>query len=222
MIRAVIFDMYETLVTLMPEPRCFSREMASIAGVELQRFREAWRFTEEERMTGLPVEDALEAALKSCGAWSEETFGEICRRRAVSRKIGPDRMHAQIIPMLEALRARGLAIGLTTNCQLDEAFNIRRSALWKYFDVPMLSCDTGLVKPHPSVFLRCAALLEARPEECLYVGDGGSDELTAARALGMRALQAVWYRPRGSSQPLGPVAGFPQLNKPMEVLNFLD
>ena len=35
--------------------------------------------------------------------------------------------------------------------------------------------------------------LGASADECIFVGDGGSKELYAARELGMKAVQATWF-----------------------------
>lgn len=60
-----------------------------------------------------------------------------------------------------------------------------------------------------------------RAEECLYVGDGGSGELEAAREMGMSAMQVVWYLKESPLQPTGRRKGFPQLEKPLAVLDRL-
>lgn len=222
MIRAVFFDMYETLVTLMTGPRCFSGQMAAIARADVAGFRSAWRRTEGARMLGMMTfETAVQAALTECGAWSEEVYAEIIRQRTASREICPERLHPRILTMLEALRQRGLRIGLITNCQSEEALAIRGSVLWPCFDAPVMSCEAGVMKPDPAIFRLCTDALGVRPEECLYVGDGGSQELTAARALGMRALQATWYMHGDPDQPVWPMADFPQAADPMEVLDYL-
>lgn len=222
MIRAVIFDMYETLVTLMTDPRCFSGQMASIAGADVAAFRSAWRRTEDARMQGtMTFEKAVLSALTECGMWSEAAYAEIIRRRTASREICPERLHPRILPMLAALRQHGLRIGLITNCQSEEALAIRGSVLWPCFDAPVLSCETGVMKPDPAIFRLCTDALGVKAEECLYVGDGGSQELTAARSLGMRALQATWYMQGDPDQPVKPMADFPQAADPMEVLDHL-
>jgi putative hydrolase of the HAD superfamily len=43
--------------------------------------------------------------------------------------------------------------------------------------------------------------LSVKSEECMYVGDGGSEELETARKLGMKAIQAAWYLQEGTTQP---------------------
>ena len=44
------------------------------------------------------------------------------------------------------------------------------------------------MKPDRRIFQLAHSRLGVQPEECLYVGDGGSHELTAARALGMHPV----------------------------------
>ncbi|MDE6698901.1 MAG: HAD family hydrolase [Lachnospiraceae bacterium] len=70
---------------------------------------------------------------------------------------------------------------------------MRQSELFPYFDAVLLSCEQGIQKPDEEIFIRCIEQLHVKPEECLYVGDGGSRELETARKLGMTAAQAVWY-----------------------------
>ena len=53
------------------------------------------------------------------------------------------------------------------------------------------------------------------------MGDGGSFELEAARELGMNAVQAVWYLQEGTMQPSGRKENFEQIEKPLDVLNYI-
>ena len=225
MIRAVIFDMYETLVTLMTGPQCFSRDMAALAGADVTAFRAAWRRTEDDRMLGRTTfEEAVRSSLEACGAWSQTAYEAILHQRLASREICLERLHPQILPMLDALKKSGAQTGLITNCQSEEVSAIRRSVLWPYFDASIMSFEVGLMKPDPAIFRCCMERLGVNPPECLYVGDGGSRELEAASDLGMRPLQAAWYLlqgERGSLQPVGRLAGFVQAEKPTDVLRYL-
>ena len=63
--------------------------------------------------------------------------------------------------------------------------------------------------------------LKVQPEECLYIGDGGSRELETAEEIGMKAVQAVWYLRKGTTQPVGRKDEFEQAESPLEVLNFI-
>ena len=72
MIKAVIFDMYETVITHYECPLYFGKQMAFDAGIEEEKFQKTWRATEEERTTGkITFEEILERILKENGCYSE-------------------------------------------------------------------------------------------------------------------------------------------------------
>ena len=90
--------------------------------------------------------------------------------------------------------------------------------LFQYFDAVCLSYEQGIRKPDAEIYTRCINQLDVDAQDCLYVGDGGSHELEAARELGMNAVQAVWYLREGTTQPCGRKAGFEQMENPLDVL----
>lgn len=63
--------------------------------------------------------------------------------------------------------------------------------------------------------------LSVSPDECIYVGDGGSLELETASQIGMKALQAVWYLKEGTTQPVGRKKDFIQVETPLEILKYI-
>lgn len=222
MIRAVVFDMYETLITHYRCPLYFSAEMAADAGIPAVDFQRLWHATEEARTTGrLTLEDALADILRACGRYAPDRVEAIVCRRTATKEECFRHLHEGILPMLTALKERGMLVGLISNCFSEEAAVIRRSVLYPYFDAPLLSWEEGLQKPDEAIFRRCMERLGAEAEECLYVGDGGSHELETARRLGMTALQAAWYLREDTLQPCGRKPDFPQLAHPMDVLKHL-
>ena len=56
------------------------------------------------------------------------------------------------------------------------------------------------------------------PENCLYIEDGGSDELRGASEVGMRPYQATWFL---QSREYDIVSDFPRVRQPMEVLDLV-
>ena len=80
-----------------------------------------------------------------------------------------------------------------SNCYSDEADAIRKSSIFPYLDVALLSYEQGICKPDYEIYKKAMEELGITAEECLYVGDGGSKELFAARDLGMRCLQALYF-----------------------------
>ena len=198
MVKAIIFDMYETLVTQLRSPLYYGTQMAQDMGLAPEVFLPGWRKTEEARATGWATfEEVVETLLGEHGVYTPELYRKVVNRRLAVQADCFLHLHPQILPMLSGLREQGLKIGLITNCFSEEAELIRESALFPYFDVPCMSWELGVRKPDPAIYRACLAQLGLSAEECLYVGDGGSNELEAAGALGMEAVQAIWYRQVG-------------------------
>ncbi len=222
MIRAVIFDMFETLVTLFRSPLYFGAEMAEDAGIPEDQFQLLWQPTEYDRTVGkVTLEEVLERFLRENHRYSEALLKKIVDKRIAAKEECFRHLHNEIIPMLSSLRKRGLLIGLISNCFSEEADAIRRSVLFPYFDAIYLSYELGIQKPDIEIFQRCMDGFSVKAEECVYVGDGGSDELETARKLGMKAVQAVWYLRDGTTQPAKRKHDFIQMEKPLDIVNFV-
>lgn len=218
--KAVIFDMYETLITHFQSPLYFGTQMAIDAGITQDRFKELWEPTEKDRTIGkMTLERALETVLKGNRRYSKELLDRMVQKRIQVKEACFDHMHEEIIPLLRSLKTKGIMVGLISNCFSEEADVIRKSVLFQYFDAICLSYEQGVQKPDAEIYRRCMEQLHVEAGECLYVGDGGSFELEAAQAIGMKAVQAVWYLQDGTSQPCGRKDGFEQIENPMEILN---
>lgn len=222
MIKAVIFDMYETLITLYNCPVYFGTQMAMDAGIPERDFQALWRPTEPDRSTGkLTLREAVRIALTGNGCRSEELLDRLVEKRTASKKESFNHLHPQILPMLAALKEKGVKIGLISNCFSEEVPAIRNSALYPYFDGAFLSYEQGIQKPDAEIYRRCMEHLGVKPEECLYIGDGGSHELEAAAALGMHTAQAVWYLREETLQPVGRKPEFRPIENPLDVLQYI-
>lgn len=222
MIRAVIFDMYETLITHYECPLYFSNEMAYDAGVTREQFIKYWYPLEYDRSIGkITLEEAIEIVLKGLNRYSDELHAKIVSKRKEIKKECFNHMHEEIIPMLQALKEKGYRIGLISNCFSEETECIRESALYPFFDAPFLSYEQGVAKPEEEIFMRCVNALGVSCEECVYVGDGGSHELEVAEKLKMHPLQAVWYLKEGSSQPKQRMEGYVHIENPIGLLDYL-
>lgn len=223
MIRAVIFDMFETLITHYRSPLYFGTHMAEDAGIPEDIFQSLWRLTEYERTVGkVTLEEVLEKILRENQCYTETLLKEIVNKRIAAKEECFRHLHNEITQMLSSLRKRGLFIGLISNCFSEEADVIRRSELFPCFDAIYLSYEQGIQKPDEEIFQRCMEGLSVKAEECIYIGDGGSNELETARKLGMLAVQATWYLQDGTTQPAKRMKDFIQMENPLDVVNFVD
>ena len=99
-----------------------------------------------------------------------------------------------IVETLRQLKARGFLLGLISNADVCDTKHWPVSPLAPLFDDVIFSCDVHLVKPDRAIYLLSAAHLGVRPEEAVFVGDGGSDELAGAKAAGMRTVCTEYLR----------------------------
>ena len=221
MIKAVIFDMYETLITLYESPLYFGSQIALDAGIEEDKFQRLWSVAEEDRTIGkITLEEILEKILKENGCYSESKIEYIVRKRIKCKEEAFNHLHSEILPMLWSLKEKGILIGLISNCFSEESVVIKKSILYPFFDDVCLSFDEGMQKPDQAIFCRCIDKLNVQADECLYVGDGGSCELEAAKMIGMKAVQAVWYLKEGTNQPSKRKEEFINVETPLDILNF--
>ena len=117
LIKAVIFDMYETLITHYECPLYFSAEMAADAGIPEEKFRKSWRATETERTIGnLSLEEILERILRENNSYSEEKLKYIAAKRIYTKEETFRHLHKEIIPLLMSLKEENIQIGLISNC----------------------------------------------------------------------------------------------------------
>ena len=158
MIKAVIFDMYETLVTHFRSPLYFGAQIAADMDIPEKKFREIWDPTDYDRTIGkMTLEEVFEQILKASDKYAPELVLELAKKRTEAKIECFNHLHEEIIPMFEALKKRGYKVGLISNCYIEEAEVIRNSILWQYFDVAYLSCERGVAKPEEEIFRRCVA-----------------------------------------------------------------
>ncbi|SDJ84572.1 HAD family hydrolase [Sediminibacillus albus] len=97
-----------------------------------------------------------------------------------------------LIPLLEELKSKQLAIGLITNgktrFQLD---NIRALGIEKYFDVILVSEWEGIKKPDRRIFERALSKLGVGAENSIFIGDHPINDIAAAQQAGMKT---IWKR----------------------------
>ena len=88
MIKAVIFDMFETLITLFTEHTYFGEDAASDAGVDPVLYRKVWHENEKDRTTGkMTIEEGIGETLQKTRCVLGRT-SEDDRRKAALRAAG--------------------------------------------------------------------------------------------------------------------------------------
>jgi len=212
--RAVVFDLWDTLVDFDPElSRGFTHRLADRLGRDRGEFEQLWLESRSVRDTG-----PLGEYLTSLGVEEDAREELVSTRRDWARRALVPRAGA--VETLGELRARGLRTGLLSVCSDDVPAVWAETRLHGLFDAEIFSCDVGLRKPDPRIYLLTCERLEVEPAEALFVGDGANDELAGAERVGMRA--ALIHRP--GQEPIWAEAREfrgPWLTSVPEVLNLL-
>ncbi len=222
MIKAVIFDMYETLVTLWHSNPYTGKEISFDAGIPENVFREIWDATESDRTLGrLRYEEVIERILRKNNKYSKELYDLLVLKRKNTNSESFKCINENIIPMFDALKKAGIKTGLVTNCYFEEEAAIKESIIFPYFDYVCMSCRMGIKKPDEQIFIKCLEGLNVMPSECIYCGDGGNYELEAAQRLGMKPVQALWYLKNDSRHSRGRIKDFAGADNPMDIVTMI-
>ena len=186
--------MFETIVTLFVGRTYFSEDIANDLGIDIEAFRKEWHIIEKDRSIGkYTVTEGLELVLRRLDIFTQEKLELVVSHRTAALADTFSAIPKESVQLLKDLKARGIKIGLITNTFSDERDFIKNSELFPYFDVSLISYEQGICKPAPEMFSRMTEQLGISAEECLYVGDGGSRELYAAREAGMHPVQCTWF-----------------------------
>jgi putative hydrolase of the HAD superfamily len=188
-LRAVLFDFFGTLteaVTRGPAHAAIARRL----GCDPGEFALALDRTFLTRARGGlgSAEQALRAVASSVGG---DPSPAALRSAAADRVLAvraDTTLRAEAVPVLRLLRVRGLRLGLVSDCGPELPAFLPGLPVAALLDATALSVEVGVCKPDPAIYLAACMRLGVDPRECLYLGDGGSRELSGARDLGMRAV----------------------------------
>jgi putative hydrolase of the HAD superfamily len=231
-IRAVLFDWGDTLMQFDYDPELeVSAHRAGLAALGRDDLPDPDRIVALFRERYLPlfwapgtIEEVEYPGLirELLGAFDVEVTDEELGRFLDAEHAAWDparQLGATTHALLDSLRARELRLGLVSNA-FDPGWLLRRDlermGLAERLDMAVFSSEHGLRKPHPSIFQRALEELDVPPEEALFVGDRLYEDVAGAAAVGMKTVQALWFR--ADEHPDGGEPDFQAFTQ-MDVLN---
>jgi len=193
---AIIFDLFGTLVDSYSVQgyKKLLTDMTSALELPTEDFSKLWtklwRDTTYERGVGI-FKTTEESIRYICNKINVSVSDENIRkceqirlettRKALTPKNGA-------VDILKSLKGLGFKIGLITNCSVEVPPLWKNTEFSQLFDVTIFSASVSMKKPDPQIYNLACEQLEVEPSECLYFGDGDSNELSGASQLGMDAV----------------------------------
>ena len=190
--RAVIFDLFGTLVDNFSS-REYDETLVTMS-LELSLppddFKRAWFDSSKVKNRAIlkNCEDRIEYMCADLGAEREKE--RIIRAVNVRLNYIRDvmRPRSNSVELLSRLREMNYKIGLISDCSDEVPVIWPETPLARLFDATVFSCLAGFKKPDPHIYKLGIEQLGVSPGDCLYIGDGGSQELTGALAVGMHPV----------------------------------
>ncbi len=216
-IKAIFFDLYETLITEFANGhKIFKRNYQDYAllGLEYEEFAVEWRSRIQQRMAG-EYKDYFEVILDMMKVrnlpYKPEVVQYLYKERIKEKTIPFNNIRSDILELLDTLRSSGIKLGLISNCTEEEVRAWQESPLPSFFDHVVFSYEVRLAKPDPRIYQLACEGLSVLPRECIFVGDGGSDELNGAYKAGIKPYHAIWFSNRVQSN-------YKRLEHPSDIL----
>lgn len=187
--QAVIFDLFGTLVESfsIQEHRNILVDMASVLSAPPDEFAQLWIDVFDWRSTGVfkSPEENIEYNCRKLGVYPGDTeikHAAQIRHDFTLRSLAP---RTDAIEVLSNLKSAGYKLALISDCSAEVPEIWESTPFAPLIDVPVFSCSAGLKKPDPRIYHLATSKLGVEPEDCLYIGDGSSQELTGASKVGM-------------------------------------
>ena len=189
---AVVFDLFGTLVANYPYEGYLNvlRQVASILTVPFSDFWRLWSETAHDRSLGVipTIEDNFELICNTLGISIDNEkikLATTIRYDFITSIMVP---RQEVLEVLSQLKSQGLKIGLISNCTAETPIIWDNSPCAPLFDIALFSSSAGLKKPDPRIYHLALERLAVKPADCLYIGDGDSQELSGALQIGMHPV----------------------------------
>ncbi len=190
--KAVIFDLFGTLVGLPTYESYYTSlaEMARAVGADPEEFSGLWHQGFNSRMTGAIPNPEKNVSLVCQELGLEPRVEHV--KEAVRIRLDFTRgclsLRPDAVSTLAELKRRGYKLGLITNCSTELPNMWEETPFAPYMETVVFSSVEGLKKPDSKIYHLACERLDVQPEDCVFVGDGGSNELAGARAVGMTPI----------------------------------
>ena len=224
-VKVVIFDLFETLISEFDSGHPSHTEVAQTLQLPVKEFQQEYQNLRFARLTGQfsDYTAVLRYIVRKLGGKSaESTIKTLAEHRYSAWAVHLRRIEPEILDMLNEITTSGIRLGLISNTEGSSVLDWANSPLSGFFEVTVFSNVVGMVKPDPHIYQHACKNLGVAPSDCIFIGDGNSDELRGAAQVGMLPFCAAWFLHRhtdllGEDIVMRRAAGYPALYHPSEL-----
>jgi putative hydrolase of the HAD superfamily len=142
----------------------------------------------------LSFREAIGEITSALGCPADElTLQHICEERLRVKAEPFLEIEDPVLSMIDHFRARGLRLGVVSNCLAEDAAAWPNCSLASRFDCAVFSFEVGLAKPNPDIYIEASRRLQIDASDTWYIGDGADEELSGAAEAGVRPFRATWF-----------------------------
>lgn len=190
MIKAIYFDLFFTLIIPAYEKESNEYDILGLSVNEWEKYAEN-DVLYRERALG-HVKSEMEIINKIVDtipfSVSEIQREKILAERENRMKTALQNVPKDILEILAQLKAKHIKLGLISNADMIDCKYWEQSKLFPFFDDAVFSCNVKFLKPDRHIYELAMQHLSVLPDESMFVGDGGSEELYGAKSLGMKTI----------------------------------
>jgi len=208
MIKAIAFDLWETLITDTPalskaQERLRLERMAGILAMQPDSietaYRKIWHRCQElywSKDEDVPCRRQVEHFLEELNHEADEdTLAALEHAYAMAAVDTPPALVAGADELIPALKEHGYKVGLISNTGRTPGYALRevldRLGLGPSIDAMVFSNEHGACKPQRSIFEALRSALGVDYEEMMFVGDNLYVDVHGAQRCGMTAVHFV-------------------------------
>ena len=202
MIKAIYFDLFFTLIVPIYEKTNNEYEILNLSVSEWEQYAENDILYHERALGFVKTEKEIIDKIVSLMPFEVSVIKkeQVLFAREQRMKNALQVISKEILDTLEKLKLNDIKLGLISNADCIDCKYWNQSPLFRYFNDSIFSCNVGLLKPDRQIYNLAMQRLDVSPDQCLYVGDGGSNELYGAKSAGMGTVFSEMLETKNAAQ----------------------
>ena|SRR3989338_2620889 len=207
-VKAVIFDLYGTLIYLAEETKPHERLFADIGLQTPDEVKQARRIALTENFNTLAdFVKRINKIKRDAGTKIKSDIEiDIAQyEQELEAEKASASLYSETKSVLGDLRKRNIQVGLISNLASPYKEPFFKLGLAEYFDGVIFSCDAGFKKPDKRIYQKIIGMFNLNPAQALMTGDKVYADVDGPKSIGMNAVYLDRKNPSSSNPSSGSI-----------------